>query len=53
MNVEVRAAFVELCKKKSGDDYVFASPKTDGHLTEVKKGFKTALGIAGIEGLRA
>jgi integrase len=52
MNVEVRAAFVELCKKKSGDDYVFASPKADGHLTEVKKGFKTALGIAGIEGLR-
>jgi Phage integrase family len=52
MNVEVRAAFFELCKNKLGDDYVFASPKTDGHLTEVKKGFKTALCIAGIEGLR-
>jgi integrase len=52
MNVEVRAAFVELCKNKSADDYVFASPKTDGRLKEVKKGFKTALRIAGIEGLR-
>ncbi len=52
MNVEVRAAFVELCKNKTADDYVFASPKTDGRLKEVKKGFKTALRIAGIEGLR-
>jgi integrase len=42
----------ELCKNKSGEDYVFMSPKTDGHLTEVKKGFKSALRIAGIEGLR-
>lgn len=46
------AAFVELCKNKAADDYVFASPKTDGRLKEVKKGFKTALRIAGIEGLR-
>jgi len=52
MNVEVRGALVELCKNKSGDDYVFTSPKTDGHLKEVKKGFETALRIAGIEGLR-
>jgi Phage integrase family len=52
MNVEVRAALFELCKNKLADDYVFESPKTDGHLTEVKKGFKTALRIAGVEGLR-
>src|SRR5260370_41093372 len=51
MNVEVRAAFVELCKNKSAGDYVFSSPKTDGLLKEVKKGFKTALRIAGIEQL--
>lgn len=51
MNVEVRAARFELCKDKLGDDYVFESPKTDGHLKEVKKGFKTALRIAGIEEL--
>ena len=42
MNVEVRAALVELCNNKSADDYVFTSPKTDGRLKEVKKGFKTA-----------
>lgn len=52
MNVEVRPALVELCKNKSGDDYVFTSPKTDGRLKEVKQGFKTALRIAGIDGLR-
>jgi integrase len=52
MNIEVRAALVELCKNKSSDDYVFASPKTDGRLKEVKKGFKSGLRIAGIEGLR-
>jgi integrase len=37
MNVEVRAALVELCNNKSADDYVFMSPKTDGRLKEVKK----------------
>jgi len=52
MNVQVKAAMLELCKNKLGEDYVFASPRTDGHQTEVKKGFKTALRIAGIEGLR-
>ena len=52
MNVEVRAALVDLCNNKSGDDYVFTSPKTDGRLKEVRKGFKTALRIGRIEGLR-
>jgi integrase len=52
MNVEVRAALVELCKNKSSDEYVYTSPKTEGRLKEVEKGFKTALHIAGIEGLR-
>jgi integrase len=31
---------------------VQSSPKTDGRPKEVKKGFKTALHIAGIDGLR-
>jgi integrase len=52
MTPEVRAAFLELCKDKHRDEYVFLSPKTDRHQTEVKKGFKTALRIAGIEALR-
>lgn len=52
LNGEVRVVLSELCKNKAADDYVFSSPKTEGHQTEVKKGFKTALRIAGIEGLR-
>ncbi|MBA2504074.1 MAG: tyrosine-type recombinase/integrase, partial [Pyrinomonadaceae bacterium] len=43
---------LELCRGKTGEDYVFTSPKTDGHLTEVKHGFGTAMRLAGIEGLR-
>jgi integrase len=52
LNHEVREAFLELCKGKLRDDFVFTSPRTGGRLTEVKKGFKTALRLSGIEGFR-
>jgi integrase len=51
MNSEVRSTMLQLCRDKKGGDYLFASTKINGHLTEIKKGFKTALSIAGIEGL--
>lgn len=44
--------FYWLSRNKASDDYIFASPRKSGHQTEVKKGFKTALRLAGIEGLR-
>jgi integrase len=52
MNDEVRETLAELCKDKRSDDYVFVSPKDDDERQrEVKKGFHTACGLAGIEGL--
>ena len=51
MNREVRAILLELCKGKSGDDYVFSGPKTGKRLMAVKTGYKRALRLAWIEGL--
>ncbi|MDQ3649917.1 MAG: site-specific integrase [Acidobacteriota bacterium] len=51
MNSEVRNILFELCKGKTGEEYVFVNPKTDTRIKEVKKGFGAALRLAGIEGL--
>ena len=45
-------ALADLCRDKRPDDYVFVSPKKKGAgLRETKRGFHTACGLAGIEGL--
>ena len=51
MNSEVREIMRRLCRSKSYGDYVFASPKTDTRLTDVKRAFRKACEIAGINGL--
>ena len=51
MNSDVLKTLNELCKGKTGNDYIFENPKTGKPVTEIKTAFKTACRIAGIEGL--
>ena len=51
MNSEVREIMRSLCRSKVYGDYVFVSPKTGGRLTDVKRAFRKAYSIAGINGL--
>jgi integrase len=51
MNSEVRDIMLRLCRSKAYDDYVFVSPKTGSRLTDVKRAFRKACSIAGINGL--
>lgn len=50
MNATVRELLQSLPRLLS--DYVFPSPKTVGRLTDIKKGFRGAVNMAGIENLR-
>lgn len=50
MNATVRELMHSLPHLLS--DYVFPSPKTVGRLTDIKKGFRGAVNMAGIENLR-
>ncbi len=51
MNSDVLKTLNELCKGKTGNDYLFENPKTGKPVTEIKTAFKTACRIVGIEGL--
>jgi integrase len=51
MNSEVREIMVRLCRSKSPGDYVFQSPRTDTRLTDIKRAFRKACEVVGIEGL--
>jgi integrase len=51
MNPEVFESLTALREESTGRGYVFLNPKTGQRVKEIKKGFKTALKIAGIEGL--
>jgi integrase len=51
MNPEVFEILSALRKESTGRGYVFINPQTGKRVKEIKKGFKTALKIAGIEGL--
>ena len=51
MNPEVLEVLISLREGSSGRGYVFVNPRTGTRITEVKRGFGTALRIAGIEGL--
>lgn len=50
INITVRELLQSLPRRLS--DYVFPSPKTVGRLTDIKKGFRGAVDLAGIENLR-
>jgi integrase len=51
MNPEVHETLRALRDLSTGQGYVFVNPRTGTRVTEVKRGFGTALRIAGIEGL--
>jgi integrase len=51
MNPEVFEILSAHRKQSTGRGYVFINPHTGERVKEIKKGFKTALKIAGIEGL--
>src|SRR5687768_13682011 len=51
MNTEVREIMLRQCCSKSSDEYVFVSPKTGSRLTDVKRAFRKACSVAGINGL--
>ena len=51
MNPEVFESLTALREESTGRGYVFINPHTGERVKEIKKGFKTALKIAGIEGL--
>jgi integrase len=51
MNPEVRGIMLRLCRSKSVEDYVFVSPRTGRHLTDVKRAFHGACAAAKIYGL--
>jgi integrase len=51
MNSEVRRILIRLCRSKDHRSYVFVSPKTGGRLTDIKRAFRSACSVAGIEGL--
>jgi len=51
MNFNVREIMHRLCRSKSDGDYVFASPKSGGRISDVKRAFRKAGSIAGINGL--
>jgi integrase len=52
MNVDVRAALIELCKGKRPDDFVFYNPQTGTRVKEIKTAFRSACRDAEIEGLQ-
>lgn len=52
MNHDVREALSALRREANGSEYVFSNPHTGTRQKEVKRGFQTALRLAGIEGLR-
>jgi len=51
MNTEVREIMQRLSRSKARGDYVFVSPKTGGRLTDVKRAFRNACSLAGINDL--
>jgi integrase len=52
MNPDVREALMALRREANGSEYVFSNPHTGTRQKEAKKGFQTALRLAGVEGLR-
>lgn len=51
MNSEVREIMLQLCRLRTYEDYVFASVKTGGRLTDVKRAFQSACRESQIPGL--
>jgi integrase len=51
MNPDVLKTFLALREQSTGLGYVFVNSRTGTRTKEVKKGFRTALRIAGIKGL--
>jgi integrase len=51
MNPEVLGIMIALRESSEGRGFVFVNPRTGTRIKEVKRGFNTALGIAGIQGL--
>lgn len=51
MNPEVFDVLIALREESTGRGFVFVNPRTGTRFKEVKRGFGTALRIAGIEGL--
>ena len=47
----VRGILLKLCAGKKADDYVFINPETGKPFTEIKRSFRTACRLVGIEGL--
>lgn len=48
---EVREIMIRLCRSKAYGDYVFVSPKSGSRFTDIKRAFRKACSIAGINGL--
>jgi integrase len=51
LDPEVRGILLRLCAGKKPDDYVFVNPETGKPFLEIKRSFRTACRLAGIEGL--
>jgi integrase len=52
MNQDVRNELLALRKLAAKDDYVFTNPKTGKSFAEIKRSFRTACRLAGIDNLR-
>lgn len=51
MNTEVREIMLRLWRSKAPGDYIFQNPRSKTRLTDIKRGFRKACEVAGIEGL--